>query len=102
MRPARPPTPPQVAIAPELATLALVDHALAVTVRLLLAAHPELDETSPVFDWRAASNDLRLADDITRLAEALQGAIHDYHEHMSLFVGSTWSGTLGAGREPSA
>lgn len=37
------PTPPQIAECPELAILAVVDHALEVCVRSLVAAHPELD-----------------------------------------------------------
>ena len=44
------PTPDEIAAAPALAVLAMLDHALVVTQRALLAAHPEVadpDEPGP-------------------------------------------------------
>jgi len=86
VRPAELPARFEIAFAPELAVLALLDCAAATAVRALPEAHSELAETPPTRDWRQVRTHLRLADDVVGLAEALQRAIHDYNEHMTLFV----------------
>ena len=86
MRPAKLPARFEIAVAPELAVLALLDCAAATAVRALLEAHPQLDETPPVRDWGQVRTHVRMADEIVALAEALQRAVHDYYEHMTLFV----------------
>jgi len=82
----RPPTLTEIAVFPELAVLALVDHTLATTIKTMKATHRQLDETMPCVNWNEVRPDVRLADDIILAAEALQRVVHDYHEHMSLYV----------------
>ena len=86
------PTPAEISVAPELSFLALVDLALATTVKTLMAANPELDETSPVYDPSPTDDDIRLADNIRYAAEMTRRTIHDYRQHMAIFVRSRWCG----------
>ena len=86
------PTPAEIGVAPELSFLALLDLALATTVQTLLAAHPELDETSPVYQWSPTDEDIRLADNIRYAAEMVRRTIYDYRQHMAILVRSTWVG----------
>lgn len=100
MRPADLPARFEIAFAPELAALSLLDCAAAAAVRALLEAHPDLARTPLVRDWRQAPTHVGLADDIVRHAEALQHAIHDYYEHMTLFVSPPTATESASSRDP--
>jgi len=80
------PSPEEFSVFPELAFLAVLDQALATTKQVVLASHQELDETSHIFDWSTTSKELRLADDIVYASDSLRRRIHEYREHVALFV----------------
>ena len=68
-------TPVTVAAAPELAVLALLDHALDATRLALLAAQPSLIGEPP--PWRVTT-ELRAATRVLRATLALERAVADY------------------------
>ena len=67
----RPPTPEQIALAPELGVLAALEAVLDLTVRTLEAAWPEP---------RSAEDDEWLASRISRLADELREVIVAYRD----------------------
>jgi hypothetical protein len=75
------PTPPQIADAPELAIIALLEITLEVTGAALAAAHPELsDEDFPL----NASEEARWADRIMLRADRVQHALAHYRYALRL------------------
>jgi hypothetical protein len=66
------PTPPELILAPELAIIALLDHALQLTVRALIAARPQLCDLDRPY-W------LRQPHAITT-AQAILSTIYDLHK----------------------
>ena len=67
--------PRQLSQAPELATLAVLEVALEITVRALVAEHPTLDEFEP---YRAEPMSLRCARKVLAGVYPLQCAVHRY------------------------
>ncbi len=75
--------PQELAAAPELAVLALLDNTLQQTIFALFAAHPELvDNHTFELSW-SAGPDLWLADAIYNQAVALQHSIGRYQEALT-------------------
>jgi hypothetical protein len=74
--PPSPPTAPELVHAPELATIALLEHALDLAAQALLAEHPTLaDDFARA---RGGSPVLTLANTICRRATALEQALRRY------------------------
>jgi hypothetical protein len=76
----KPPKPPEIARAPELAILTALDAALLSADYALLAEHPELwDQDRP--SWRPSPDDVaRIADTIIDLARRLSGTLARYRD----------------------
>jgi len=72
------PTPDVLANAPELASIATLDHALIIVTSALLAAHPELTTAEDLCDQESVAIQTWLADAIIREAGLLQHAIARY------------------------
>lgn len=74
------PTPTDLVNAPELATLALLDHALDLLGRVLTSVHPELLGTDPIDDeaYARLSTEALLADQLLVHADRMLRAIRDY------------------------
>lgn len=76
--PPSPPTVPELVHAPELATIALLEHTLDLAVQALLAEHPTLAD-----DFARARDDgpvLTLAHNICRQAAALEHTLRRYRQ----------------------
>lgn len=76
--PPSPPTVPELVHAPELATIALLEHALGLAMQALLAEHPTLAD-----DFARPRDDgpvLTLAHTICRRAAALERALRRYRQ----------------------
>jgi hypothetical protein len=73
------PAPDELARAPELATLVLLERALEVTRNALIAANPELhaclDESPAGLPWDAQA---RCASDLVDLADRIRVVLHTY------------------------
>jgi hypothetical protein len=89
--PPAPPTVPDLVLAPELAAVILLEHALDVVREALLAEHPTL-----VDDFRRPHDDghiLSLANKICLRAPALRDALRDYRRAVRLASPSPTSQT---------
>jgi hypothetical protein len=78
LSPLSPPTVPELVHAPELATIALLEHALDLAARALLAEHPTLAD-----DFAGTRDDgpvLTLAHAISRQAAVLEQALRRYRQ----------------------
>jgi hypothetical protein len=70
------PTPPDIALRPELASLALLEAALEITVRALIATYPQLQDDEV---WRLDRTQLcKTAGSIVMLADSLTQEIRSY------------------------
>ena len=79
------PTPPELAQAPELALIALLDHALELTLRALLAAHPQLcDHERPY--WIPQTHSTMIAEAILSTVYSLQQSLDDYRHHIHMEI----------------
>jgi len=77
------PTPPELAQAPELALIALLDHALELTVRALVAVHPQLcDDERP--HWIPQTPSTITAQAILSTVYSLQQSLDDYRHHIHM------------------
>lgn len=77
------PTPPELAQAPELALVAVLEYVLEITVRALLAAHPQLcDDERPY--WIPQPPSSVIAEAIVSTVDALQRALDDYRRHIHM------------------
>ena len=74
------PTPEALAEAPELAILAALDTALAVSAHALIAAHPELLSGDVELDGPEASVTGLLADALLALVSVTRGALTRYRD----------------------
>ena len=78
MKPSNWPTPYDLARSPELAILAVLDDALHMTVRALVASHPQLD-SDEVPSWRVdRSRPFLLAHAIISRAQSLSAQVQQY------------------------
>lgn len=71
------PTPPEIDRAPEVALLAVLDHALDVVATAIVAAHPNLLDDEP-FYRHLDRPELKAADAILTRARRLRDALHRY------------------------
>ena len=83
-RSAPPPTPDEIADAPELALLQALDPILELVPRALVAAHPELADPEAPYWVREASPTTRKADDILAAAHRLQHHLRAYRLAITL------------------
>jgi hypothetical protein len=74
----RPPTPEELVETPELAILAALDDTLALTLRALVAAHPQLADPECPYWARHASAKSVAADRILKASRPLSTAIEAY------------------------
>ena len=74
----RMPTPPQLDEHPEVGVLALLDDALLLAVRSLVAVHPDIDDPNRPYWAPAPSSASRSARRVIHRAYALLGSLTDY------------------------
>ena len=84
MNPRRPPTPAEIADAPELAILAALSDTLDLALRALVAAHPQLGDPDCPAWIRQAGPDSVAADVILTAATHLSDALDAYRRVLSL------------------
>ncbi len=76
-----PPTPVDYIVAPELAALTIVDHAIDVAILGLIAAHPSLvDEAAPYWVRDGDSRPIRLGRALRSRAAKLQRQLRQYRD----------------------
>jgi hypothetical protein len=80
----RPPTPAEIADAPELAILAALDDTLETALRALLAAHPQLGDLECPAWAREASATSAAADRVLTAARPLAHALDAYRRAITL------------------
>lgn len=71
------PTPPEIGRAPEVALLAVLDHALDVAAAAIVAAHPNILDDEP-FYRRLDRPEMKAADQILTRARRLRDALDRY------------------------
>lgn len=72
------PTPDEIAHAPELVALHALEEILELTLRALVAAHPELTDAEAPFWAREASRATRKAEHVVAIAHRLQQHLRAY------------------------
>jgi hypothetical protein len=77
------PTPPELLLAPELALIALLDHALLLTIRTLIAAHPQLCNHENPY-WIPKTPSTITAQAILSTVYSLQQCLDDYRHQLHL------------------
>jgi hypothetical protein len=84
MNPSEPlPTPPELDQAPELALIAVLEITLEITVRALVAAHPQLCEHQRPY-WIPQTPSSTIAQVIVSTVDSLQQSLHDYRHHINM------------------
>lgn len=84
MRPSEPlPTPPELDQAPELALISVLEITLEMTVRALVAAHPQLcDHQRPY--WIPQTPSSTIAETIVSRVDSLKQSLHHYQHHINM------------------
>jgi hypothetical protein len=82
------PTPPELAQAPELALIALLHHALELTVRVLIAAHPQLNDLEKPY-WIPQPHSTTIAQTILSTVYSLQQNLDDYRHQIHTEINPT-------------
>jgi hypothetical protein len=77
------PTPPELDQAPELALISVLEITLEMTVRALVAAHPQLcDHDRPY--WIPQTPSSTIAETIVSKVDSLKQSLHHYRHHINM------------------
>lgn len=82
------PTPPEIDHAPEVALLAVLDHALDIAAAAVVAAHPNLLDDEP-FYRQLGRPEMKAADAILTRARRLRDALNRYRRAVAALRAST-------------